>query len=112
MDTIKDRNGKDLREAEKIKKRWQEYTEELYKKDFNDPDNHNDVITHLELDILEVKSSRPSYLPLLFSGTLHSAVYIFPFLPCLSLLFFPQLFVKLPQTITLHSCISFSFRWF
>ena len=59
MDTIKDRNGKDLREAEKIKKRWQEYTEELYKKDFNDPDNHNDVITHLELDILEVKSSRP-----------------------------------------------------
>ena len=59
MDTITDRNGKDLREAEKIKKRWQEYTEELYKKDFNDPDNHNDVITHLELDILEVKSSRP-----------------------------------------------------
>ena len=49
----------DLREAEEIKKRWQEYTEELYKKDFNDPDNHNDVITHLELDILEVKSSRP-----------------------------------------------------
>ena len=59
MSTIKDRNSKDLREAEEIKKRWQEYTEELYKKDFNDPDNHNDVITHLELDILEVKSSRP-----------------------------------------------------
>ena len=59
MGTIKDRNGKDLTEAEKIKKRWHKYTEELYKKDFNDPDNHNDVITHLELDILEVKSSRP-----------------------------------------------------
>ena len=43
----------DLTEAEYIKKRWQEYTEELYKKDFNDPDNHNDVITHLEPDILE-----------------------------------------------------------
>ena len=46
--TIKDRNGMDLTEAEDIKKRWQEYTEELYKKDLHDPDNHNDVITHLE----------------------------------------------------------------
>ena len=45
----------DLAEAENIKKRWQEYTEELYKKDLHDPDNHNDVITHLEPDILEVK---------------------------------------------------------
>ena len=45
--------GVDLKEAEDIKKRWQEYTEELYKKDLNDPDNHNDVITHLEPDILE-----------------------------------------------------------
>ena len=53
MDTIKDRNGTDLTEAEDIKKRWQEYTEELYKKDLNDPDNHNGVITHLEPDILE-----------------------------------------------------------
>ena len=53
MGTIKDRNGMDLREAEDIKKRWQEYTEELYKKDLNDPDNHNGVITHLEPDILE-----------------------------------------------------------
>ena len=53
MDTIKDRNGKDITEAEKIKKRWQEYTEELYKKGFNDLDNHNGVITHLEPDILE-----------------------------------------------------------
>ena len=48
---IKDRNGKDLRRE--IKKRWQEYTEELYKKVLNDPDNHDDVVTHLELDILE-----------------------------------------------------------
>ena len=55
MGTIKDRNGKDLTEAEDIKKRWQEYTEELYKKDLNDPDNHDGVITHLEPDILECK---------------------------------------------------------
>ena len=48
-----DRNGGDLRETEDIKKRWQEYTEELYKKDLHDPDNHNGVITHLEPDILE-----------------------------------------------------------
>ena len=53
MDTIKDRNGMDLREAEDIKKRWQEYTEELYKKDLQYPDNHNGVNTHLEPDILE-----------------------------------------------------------
>ena len=52
MDTIKDRNIMDLTETEDIKKRWQEYTE-LYKKDFNDPDNHDGVITHLEPDILE-----------------------------------------------------------
>ena len=51
--TIKDRNGMDLTEAEDIKKRWQEYTEELYKKDLNDPDNHDGVVTYLELDILE-----------------------------------------------------------
>ena len=55
MGTIKDRNGMDLTEAEYIKKRWQEYTEELYKKDLHDPDNHNGVITHLEPDILECK---------------------------------------------------------
>ena len=53
MGTIKDRNGVDLTEAEDIKKRWQEYTEELYKKDLHDPDNHNGMITHLEPDILE-----------------------------------------------------------
>ena len=51
--SIKDRNGMDLTEAEDIKKRWQEYTEELYKKDCYNPDNHNDVISHLEPDILE-----------------------------------------------------------
>ena len=59
MGTIKDRNGMDVTEAEDIKKRWQEYTEELYKKDLHDPDNHNGVITHLEPDILNVKSSGP-----------------------------------------------------
>ena len=53
MGTIKDRNGRDLTEAEDIKKRWQEYTEKLYKKDLNDPNNHNGVLTHLEPDILE-----------------------------------------------------------
>ena len=53
MGTIKDRNGMDLTEAEDIKKGWQEYTEELYKKDLYDPDNHNGVITHLEPDIVE-----------------------------------------------------------
>ena len=53
MGLIKDINGLDLTEAEHIKKRWQEYTEELYKKDLQDPDNHGDVITHLEPDILE-----------------------------------------------------------
>ena len=53
FETIKDRNCMDLTEAEDIKKRWQEYTEELYKKDFHVPDNHNGVITHLDPDILE-----------------------------------------------------------
>ena len=58
MGTIKDRNGTDLTEAEDIKKRWQKYTE-LYKKGLHDPDNHNGVITHLEPDIWNVKSSGP-----------------------------------------------------
>ena len=53
MGIIKDRSGMGLTEAEDIKKRWQEYTEELYKKDLHDPDNHDDVVTHLEPDILE-----------------------------------------------------------
>ena len=55
MGTIKDRNGKDLTEAGEIKKRWQEYRDELYKKGLNDPDNHDGVITHLEPDIREYK---------------------------------------------------------
>ena len=58
MGTIKDKNGMNLRETEDIKNRWQEYTE-LYKKDLHDPDNHNGVITHLEPDIWNVKSSGP-----------------------------------------------------
>ena len=53
MGSIKDRNSMDLIETENIKKRWQEYTEELYKKDLRDPDNHDGMITHLEPDILE-----------------------------------------------------------
>ena len=53
MGTIKDRNGMDLTEAEDIKKRWQEYTEELYKKDLHNPDNHDGVTTYLETDILK-----------------------------------------------------------
>ena len=53
--TIEDRNSMDLTEAEDINNRWQEYTEELYKKDLSDPDNHEGVITHLEADILECK---------------------------------------------------------
>ena len=56
MGTIKDRNGTDVIEAEDIKERWQEYTE-LYKKDLHEPDNHDGVITHIESDILECKSS-------------------------------------------------------
>ena len=53
MGTVKNKNGKDLTEAEEINKRWQEYTEELYKKSLNDPDNYDDMVTHLELDILK-----------------------------------------------------------
>ena len=58
MGSIKDRNGMDLTEAEDIKRRQQEYTEELYKRDLHDPDNHNDVITDLEPDILECEVKR------------------------------------------------------
>ena len=58
MGTINDRNGMDLREADDIKKRWQEYTEELYKKDLHNLDNHDGVITHLEPDILECEVKR------------------------------------------------------
>ena len=59
MGSIKDRNDIDLTEAEDIKKRWQDYTEEQYKKDLHNPDNYNCVITHLEPDILECESSEP-----------------------------------------------------
>ena len=59
MNTIKDRNGKDITEAEEIEKRWKEHTEELYKICLNDLDNYDCVVTHLEPDILEVKSSGP-----------------------------------------------------
>ena len=59
MGTIKDRNGMDLIEAEDIKKMWQEYTEELYKKDLHDPDKHNDVITHLDQTSQNANSSGP-----------------------------------------------------
>ena len=59
MGSIKGRNSMDLTEAEDIKKRWQEYTEELYKKDLHDPDNCDGIITDLEPDILDVKSSGP-----------------------------------------------------
>ena len=59
MSTIKDRNGMDLTEAEGIKKRWQGYTEELYRKHLDDPDNHDGVITHLEPEILECKVRGP-----------------------------------------------------
>ena len=58
MSSIKDRNGMDLTDAEDIKKGWQEYTEELYKKDLHDPYNHNSMITHLDPDILECKVKR------------------------------------------------------
>ena len=58
MGTIKDRNGRNLTEAEDIKKRWQQYTEELYKKDLHNPDNHNGVMLHLEPDILECEVKR------------------------------------------------------
>ena len=58
MGSIKDRNGNDLTEAEEIKNRWQEHTEELYKKDLNDLDNHDGVVTHLESDILECEAKQ------------------------------------------------------
>ena len=70
MGSIKDRNGMDLTEAEDIKKRWQEYIEELYKKDLHNPDNHDGVITHLEPDTLEceVKSALESIITNKASG--------------------------------------------
>ena len=61
MGTIKDRNGRDRTEAEDIKKRWQEYTEELYKKDLHDPDNHDGVITHLEPVMMECEVTESKF---------------------------------------------------
>ena len=82
MGSIKDRNGMDLTEAEDIKERWQEYTEELYKKDLHDQDNHNRVITHLEPDILEceVKWGLESITTNKASGGDGSPVQLFPIL--------------------------------
>ena len=82
MGTIKDRNGMELTEAEDIKKRWQEYTEELYKKDLHDPDNHDDVITHLGPVILEceVKWALESITTNKASGTDGIAVELFQIL--------------------------------
>ena len=88
MGSIKDRNGRDLTEAEDIKKRWQEYTEELYKNDLQDPDNHDGMITHLEPDILECevqwalgsitinKASGGDGIPVELSQTLKDAVKV------------------------------------
>ena len=73
MGTIKDRNGMDLTEAEDIKKRWQEYIEELYEKDLHDTDNHECVITHLEPDILECKISGKHQVGCLGSITTNKA---------------------------------------
>ena len=80
MGSIKDKNGMDLTEAEAIKKRWQEYTEELYKKDLHDPDNHDGVITHLEPDILEceVKWALESIITNKASGGDEIPVELFP----------------------------------
>ena len=82
MGSIKDRNGMDLPEAEDIKKRWQEYTEELYKKDPHDPENHDDVITPLEPDILEceVKWALESITTNKASGSDGLPVELFPIL--------------------------------
>ena len=74
MGSIKDRNGRDLTEAEDIKKRWQEYTEELYKKELHYPDNHDGMITHLEPDILECEVKQA-----LGSITTHKLVEVMEF---------------------------------
>ena len=71
LGSIKDRNGMDLTEAEDTKKRWQEYTEELYKKELHDPDNHDGVITHLEPDILECEVKWACWLPVYLHGWHH-----------------------------------------
>ena len=82
LGTIKDRNNMDLTEAEDIKKRWEEHTEELYKKDLHDPDNHDGVITHLEPDVLEceVKWALGSITMNKASGSVGISVELFPIL--------------------------------
>ena len=82
MGTIKDRNGIDLKEAEDIKKRWQEYTGDLYKKDLHYPDNHNGVVTHLKPDILEcrIKWALGSITTKKASGSDRIPVELFPIL--------------------------------
>ena len=82
MGSIKERNGMDLTEAEDIKKMWQEYTDELYKKDLHDPDNHNGLITHLEPDVLEceVKWALESITTKKASGGDGIPVELFPIL--------------------------------
>ena len=94
MSSIKDRNGMDLTKAEDIKKRWQEYTEELYKTDFHDPDNHDGVITHLEPEFLEcevtwalgsitiIKSSGGDGIPLELFQIIREKLRDFNFLLC------------------------------
>ena len=107
MGLIKDRKGLDLTEPEDVKKRWQEYTEELYKKDLHDLDNHDGVITHLEPDILEcevkwalgiittIKASGGDGIPIkLFQILKYDAVKLRP-----------------PQTVILLFCIYFSWGW-
>ena len=111
MGTIKDRDGIDLTKAEIIKKWWQEYTEELYKKDLNDPDNLNGVLTHLEPDILECEVKwalkKPFFFFLIFPCYTFSWVYLslspLPFTPLL----FSAIF-KASSDNHLPSCISFS----
>ena len=76
MGTIKDRNGMDLTEADDIKKRWQEYTEELYKKDLHDPDNHNGVIIHLEPDVLECEV-KWAFHPFLLLPSIFPNIWVF-----------------------------------
>ena len=82
MGSIKDINGRDLTETEDIKKRWQEYSEELYKKDLHDPDNHDGVITHLEPDILEceVKWALETITTIKASGDDGFGVVVFVFM--------------------------------
>ena len=96
--TIKDRNGIDLTKAEDIKKRWQEYTEELYKKDFHEPDNHDGVITNLEPDILECevkwalgsitmnKASGGDGIPVELFQILKDVIFLFIYCPLLNVL--------------------------